>query len=65
MVKRKATARINLLVQPDERDAFDRWCRYGGDRLSMTMRLRQLMLADAAGKIAVPRDAAPRPRKRK
>jgi hypothetical protein len=51
--------RINVIVSPAERDAFDKWCRYGGTRLSMTARLRQLMHADAAGKIAVPRDAPP------
>jgi hypothetical protein len=43
----------------DERDAFDHWCRYGGSKMSMSLRIRQLMMADAAGQIDLPRTSPP------
>jgi hypothetical protein len=52
--------RINVILPESEREAFDKWCRYGAThKVSMNLRIRQLLKADAAGKINLSRTAEP------
>ncbi len=59
-LKDEQVVRINVLLPESERTAFDRWCRYGASpKVSMNMRIRQLLRADSAGKVSVSRNAEP------
>ena len=62
--RQEPEVRINVILPLSEREAFDRWCRYGGrPKQSMTWRIRKLIEADAAGKVDLPRTEPQKHRK--
>lgn len=64
--KDQKMVRINVILTPTEREEFDKWCRYGaGEKVSMNLRIRQLITADVAGRLPVPRIAPPATPKKK